>query len=106
MGIKSEYDTFNFNEPLIMMENGHFITPDFNLAQCKMLFEKVTGDSEVAPQIHPTNIKDEMIFDELVEFLVRLGVRTAAIEGRQNAKLLEKVEGMLAKVYDVTKRIY
>lgn len=105
-------DRFNFNELLVMLQDTELLGPDCTSSQAAGLFHRVTGDKPTMSSLHPINCRDEVAFDELVELLVRLALKTRGTKqqirsvAQARTALLELVHGFLIDYYVATDRFY
>ena len=96
-----------------MATDGGLLCPELTLTDLAALYEKVTGgDRPRALQLHASNVRSEISFDEFVELLVRAavasrgrGVHTPlrpSARGDAHAALREIVDSYLQEFYVAT----
>lgn len=113
----SSEDRFNYNEMIIMLrETGMFRGGALKVSDVPDIFEAATGDRPRLADVHAANARDELIFDEFVELLVRIAVHRdrGGAGGRwmrrpevsDTAALVSLADDFLRDYYNATDRFY
>jgi len=94
---------------LLMFKTTAMLFPDFNSKHCRNLFEKITMDTGVAPQVHAQNKGNEIVYDEWVEMLCNVALlkNKSPDEKGNTYSLEERIEAYFEdEVYLLTERFY
>ena len=111
----SNEDRFNYNEVLLMFKEADVFQNGGRLKRRHLyeLFEVTTCDRPLVTDVHPSNARDELIFDEFVELLVRAAVRARGArlsppfgEGPISMAWLNLIDDFLYDFYKATDRFY